>query len=643
MTAAAHQPISRADDAPSAGRRARRASPVPVSIAPMMDYSTRHFRRFMRALTRRSLVYTEMVTTGALLHGDAERHLAFDPVGEGPVALQLGGDDPQALAACARLGHERGYDEINLNVGCPSDRVQRGRFGACLMADPERVRDCVAAMREAVPIAVTVKHRIGIDELDSYEHMLRFVDVVAAAGADRFTVHARKAWLQGLSPKQNRTVPPLRHAEIHRLKRERPALLIETNGGVRSLDEVQHHLEHVDGVMIGRAAYEDPWVLHDVDARFVGAANPSASRHEAVRSYLPYIEARRSAGERLGPLVKPIIGMFAGQHGGRRFRRHLAERAHQPGAGPETVQEALALVPESSPSPRPRVATALALVVALAGLWSAPSPASAADADTRGSAVPAWVSDAVACTCAEAGTLSIDTSRSVAADDCTCPFAAKLRGDLADALASVPATMLQAAPDQLARQRVALALEREFITRSPDHERLFRYDMDRFRWFLEHVRCDCPQCDDTTVFFSKCNLGCTPSILYKKRARIWLALGLSTDALIDYYLAEHNATHDRQVERDWLLPGTHKDRGWGVPALLIGGAIFGLFFVVRGWSGRRRGDRRDGGGVVDERAEASADADTDAHAKASATRRRAGPLGAADRARLDAALDDLDE
>ena len=233
----------------------------------MMDRTDRHFRFFLRRITRHTLLYTEMVTTGAVIHGDRERLLGFD-LREKPVALQLGGDDPRALAECARIGEGFGYDEINLNVGCPSDRVQKGRIGACLMAEPERVADGVEAMRAAVSIPVTVKHRIGIDHLDRYEDMARFVTTVAAAGSDRFTVHARIAWLQGLSPKENRDIPPLRYDDVYRLKREHPDLSIEINGGVRSLDGVEEHLREVDAVMIGRAACDDPYLFAEADRRF---------------------------------------------------------------------------------------------------------------------------------------------------------------------------------------------------------------------------------------------------------------------------------------------------------------------------------------------------------------------------------------
>jgi tRNA-dihydrouridine synthase A len=311
----------------------------------MMDWTDRHFRRLMRRITRRTLLYTEMVTTGALLHGDVDRHLAHH-ADERPLALQLGGDDPEALARCAALAERAGFQEVNLNVGCPSDRVQRGRFGACLMAEPEVVAGAVRAMRAATALPVTVKHRIGIDDLDGYEHMLRFVDVVAEAGADRFTVHARKAWLRGLSPKENRTVPPLRHAEVHRLKAERPHLVIETNGGVRDLEEAAAHLGHVDAVMIGRAAYEAPMTLAAADGRLFGEGAPPPSLREVIDAMRPIVDEELVAGTRLAPLLRPMIGLARGVPGARRWRRALTEGAPREGAGLEVLDAAVAELPD---------------------------------------------------------------------------------------------------------------------------------------------------------------------------------------------------------------------------------------------------------------------------------------------------------
>jgi len=307
----------------------------------MMQVTNRHFRAFMRGITRRTLLYSEMVTTGALLHGQRDDHLEFSQQ-EHPIALQLGGDDPQALAACALMAEQRGWDEVNLNVGCPSPRVARGSFGASLMNHPGRVADAVAAMRAAVLIPVTVKHRIGVDALDRYEDMAHFVSVVAASGADRFSVHARKAWLNGLSPKENRTIPPLRYDFVRRLKEDFPDLAIEINGGFTDLDSAEEQLAHLDGVMIGRAAADTPYLFASVDRRFFGADTPVPTRHEVVEATLPYIERRLGEGEQLHRLVKPMLNLFAGQPGARAWRRHLSTEGHKPGAGLAVVHDALA-------------------------------------------------------------------------------------------------------------------------------------------------------------------------------------------------------------------------------------------------------------------------------------------------------------
>ncbi|MCK5274640.1 MAG: tRNA dihydrouridine(20/20a) synthase DusA [Alphaproteobacteria bacterium] len=314
-----------------------------LSVAPMMEWTDRHCRVFLRAITKRTLLYTEMVHTGAILRGDAGRHLGHDPV-EHPLALQLGGSDPADLAAAARMGRDYGYDEINLNVGCPSERVSAGRFGACLMAEPELVADCVAAMAEAVDIPVTVKSRIGIDERDSYEELAAFIEAVAARGCRTFIIHARKAWLSGLSPKQNREVPPLRYEFVRRIKADFPALEIILNGGVDSLTAAAEHLSALDGVMIGRVAYNDPWILRDSDARiFAGQAGPE-SRHAVIDSLLPYIEAQCGAGVPLQRMTRHMIGLFNGLPGARAWRRHLSENARRAGAGPEVLRAAAALV-----------------------------------------------------------------------------------------------------------------------------------------------------------------------------------------------------------------------------------------------------------------------------------------------------------
>ncbi len=312
-----------------------------LSVAPMMDWTDRHERAFLRTISRRTLLYTEMVTTGAILHGDRDRFLAFEAA-EHPVALQLGGSEPEDLATSAREGAARGYDEINLNLGCPSDRVQRGRFGACLMTEPALVADCVAAMIDAAEIPVTVKTRIGVDDQDSYEDLTAFVEKVAATGCTSFTIHARKAWLSGLSPKENREVPPLRYDLVYDLKRDFPALEIVLNGGVQSLDEAEAHLEKVDGVMIGRAAYQSPYILAEADSRFFGEAAPPRSREEIVTDFLPYVERQLTRGVPLKSIPRHMLGLFNGLPGARAWRRCLAEEAHKPGAGPEVIEAALA-------------------------------------------------------------------------------------------------------------------------------------------------------------------------------------------------------------------------------------------------------------------------------------------------------------
>jgi len=314
-----------------------------LSIAPMLDWSDRFFRYFLRLITRRTLLYTEMVTTGALLHGDREGLLRFDPI-EHPVALQLGGSDPAALAACARMAQERGYDEVNLNCGCPSDRVQAGRFGACLMAEPELVAECIAAMRYAVAIPVTVKSRIGIDHQESYPTLRRFVSVVAQAGCSTFVVHARKAWLQGLSPKENRDIPPLRYELVYRLKDDFPQLEICINGGIASLDTAEAHLERVDGTMIGRAAYHNPWLLSTADQRFYGEAPQPKSRHQVLEEFLPFLTRETAAGVPVRQIIRHILGLFSGQPGARAWRRQLGELSQRNAVSPVLLREAAAAV-----------------------------------------------------------------------------------------------------------------------------------------------------------------------------------------------------------------------------------------------------------------------------------------------------------
>jgi len=314
-----------------------------LCVAPMMDWTDRHCRYFLRLVTRHAWLYTEMVTTGALLHGDVPRHLDFDP-SEHPVALQLGGSDPAALARCARLGGDWGYDEINLNVGCPSERVQTGSFGACLMAEPALVADCVRAMRDAVAIPVTVKHRIGLDRNEDYGFVRDFVGTVAAAGCAVFIVHARNAVLKGLSPKENREVPPLRREVVHRLKREFPALTFVTNGGLTRWDAIERELAQVDGVMLGRAAYHDPWLLAAADWRVFGDDAPVRSRAEVLRALMPYAEAELKRGTALRAIACHVLGLYHGQSGGRRFRQILSDSVKLKRSGPELFLEALAAV-----------------------------------------------------------------------------------------------------------------------------------------------------------------------------------------------------------------------------------------------------------------------------------------------------------
>lgn len=313
------------------------------SIAPMLDWTDRHCRHFHRQLTRQTLLYTEMVTTGAIIHGKGD-YLAYGDE-EHPLALQLGGSDPAALAHCARLAEQRGYDEINLNVGCPSDRVQKGRFGACLMAEAALVADCVKAMRDSVSIPVSVKTRIGIDDQDSYAFLCAFIDTVAERGqCDIFIIHARKAWLSGLSPKENREIPPLDYPRVYQLKRDFPALTIALNGGVKTLAEASIHLQHVDGVMMGREAYQNPALLLNADRELFERAPPVADAVAVVEAMYPYIERELARGAYLGHITRHMLGLFQGVPGARQWRRHLSENAHRPGAGLTVLQQALAFV-----------------------------------------------------------------------------------------------------------------------------------------------------------------------------------------------------------------------------------------------------------------------------------------------------------
>ncbi|HEX9452346.1 MAG TPA: tRNA dihydrouridine(20/20a) synthase DusA [Burkholderiales bacterium] len=309
-----------------------------LCTAPMMDWSDRHCRYFFRQVSNHAVVYTEMVTTGALIHGDVERHLRFDAA-EHPVALQLGGSDPAALAHCARLGEQYGYDEINLNCGCPSERVQHGAFGACLMAEPQLVADCVEAMRDAVSIPVTVKHRLGIDSIESYEFVQTFVAAVAAAGCETFFVHARNAVLKGLSPKDNREVPPLKYDYVYRLKRDFPALRIVVNGGVDKLGAIEPHLAHVDGVMLGRVAYHDPYLLAQADARLFG--EPLRPRLSIIDRMYAYATDQVAQGTPLRAVVRHMLGLYHGQPNARTWRRMLSDANLLAAGRPELLFEAM--------------------------------------------------------------------------------------------------------------------------------------------------------------------------------------------------------------------------------------------------------------------------------------------------------------
>jgi tRNA-dihydrouridine synthase A len=312
-------------------------------IAPMMDWTDRHCRFFHRLLSRHARLYTEMLTVPAVLHGKREQLLGFDPR-EHPVVLQLGGSDPVGLARAARIGEDWGYDEINLNVGCPSERVQVGSFGACLMAEPELVASCVSAMREAVQVPVTVKCRIGIDDQDREADLDRFIDTVADAGCDTLIVHARKAWLKGLSPKENREVPPLDYGRVAQLKARRPDLTIVLNGGIGSLDEAERHLQNFDGVMLGRAAYQMPWILADVDRRLFGDDSRAIDRGDVLRALVPYIEDHVARGGRPYNVLRHILGLFHGQPRARAFRRLLSEPGARATAGGDLIRAVLALV-----------------------------------------------------------------------------------------------------------------------------------------------------------------------------------------------------------------------------------------------------------------------------------------------------------
>lgn len=312
-----------------------------ISIAPMMNCTDRHDRYFLRLISPNVLLYTEMVTCNALIYGDQNRFLQFHPA-EHPLALQLGGCEPEKLAYCAKLGERWGYDEINLNVGCPSDRVQSGQFGACLMLDPHLVAECVRAMKNAVDIPVTVKCRIGVDDRDSYQELFQFIDLIVKAGCSTVIIHARKAWLKGLSPKENREIPPLRYDIVYQIKRDFPSLKIVINGGIKTIDEIKMHLNHVDGVMIGREAYSNPYFLAEIEKTFFN--NTTMHRFGVIEHLIPYIETQLKNKVKLSSITRHILGLYQNQKGARKWRRFLSQNAYHDGAGVEVLLEALDVI-----------------------------------------------------------------------------------------------------------------------------------------------------------------------------------------------------------------------------------------------------------------------------------------------------------
>ena len=312
-------------------------------VAPMLDWTDRHERYFLRLISKHAVLYTEMVTTGALIHGDKDRYLKFNKE-EHPVALQLGGSDPKAMATCAKMAEDYGYDEVNINVGCPSDRVQNGAFGACLMAEPELVAENVTAMQNAVDIPVTVKNRIAIDEMDEYQCLPNFIETVSQAGCKTFIVHARKAWLKGLSPKQNRDVPPLNYDLVYQIKRDFPSLEIIINGGIKTIAQSKQHLEQVDGVMVGRDAYHNPYMMNQVDESLYGEAPNKDTEHEILNQYMQYMQKQMEQGVYLKHMSRHLLGLFTGQAGAKAWRRHISENAHKEGAGIEVIQQAMSYI-----------------------------------------------------------------------------------------------------------------------------------------------------------------------------------------------------------------------------------------------------------------------------------------------------------
>jgi tRNA-dihydrouridine synthase A len=312
-------------------------------VAPMLDWTDRHERFLLRLISKHALLYTEMVTTGALIHGDSQRYLQYNQE-EHPVALQLGGSDPRDMARCAKMAEDYGYDEVNINVGCPSDRVQNGAFGACLMAEPQRVAENVIAMRDAVDIPVTVKNRIAIDEMEEYETLHRFLSIVSAAGCKTFIVHARKAWLKGLSPKENRDVPPLNYELVYQIKREFPQLEIIINGGIKTLNDCEKHLDQVDGVMMGREAYHNPFIMNGVDQRFYQSQDNQKTAEEILEAFMDYMQGQLAQGVYLKHMSRHLLGLFSGQPGAKAWRRYISENAYKEGAGIEVIQQAASFI-----------------------------------------------------------------------------------------------------------------------------------------------------------------------------------------------------------------------------------------------------------------------------------------------------------
>lgn len=320
-------------------------NPYPISIAPMMDWTDRHYRFFMRLITKKTLLYTEMVTMGAILNGDKNYLLDFSEV-ESPLALQLGGDNPQKLAECAKIAESWGYDEINLNVGCPSDRVQNGNFGACLMATPEVVAECVSTMKSSVKIPITVKNRIGIDGKESYEDLVSFIKTVSEAGCEKFIVHARIAILKGLSPKKNRTVPPLRYQDVYDLKQLFPHLTIEINGGIKTIEEMELHLNHVDGVMIGREAYENPCLFADVDKKFFNQEQKTITRREIIENLIPYADDLKKNDLKISKILNHTMGLFVNKQGSKTWKRFMSENIHNKNADSSILKEVIKILPD---------------------------------------------------------------------------------------------------------------------------------------------------------------------------------------------------------------------------------------------------------------------------------------------------------